>query len=412
MLRIVLLTLLIAASAAQADDWPQWRGPSRDGVWREKGILETFPAGGLKVRWRAPVGRGHSSPVIAQGRVYVVDVQLGPKEKLIAHERVLCFDEVTGEKLWTHSHDAEYPDFAWPGGGYNPIATPAVHQGKLFMAGVGGDLLCLDAKKGTVLWRKNVAKDYGVGVDFCRTGSPLVEGDLVFVQTASNKPKAGLVAFEKDTGKEVWKALDDHSYLSSPIMVAAGGTRQLIAVNHRGVTSLDPATGKTHWHEKFVVERNIPTPVAAGNRLLVNGMMFALDKEAPTAKVLWPERRPDAFLSDTTTAILAGDLVISHKRPDGLACLAADTGEVLWETDKVKSTTHALTRIDNGFLIYTEKGELIRARLSRDGYQEVSRTALFPPADKQRQLYAAPAFANGHIFVRNDSEVVCARLAE
>src|SRR5581483_9598713 len=173
------LGVLLLAVPVWAEDWPQWRGPNRNGVWHEKGILAKFPAEGLKVRWRTPVGLGHSSPVVAQGRVFVSDCVLGPKEKLQARERVHCFEETTGKVLWTHSHDANYPDFAWPPeSDYSgPVSTPVVQAGRFYMAGAVGDLFCLDAVKGTVLWKRNLAKEYAIGGDFCRTGSLLIEGD-------------------------------------------------------------------------------------------------------------------------------------------------------------------------------------------------------------------------------------------
>jgi outer membrane protein assembly factor BamB len=413
---LVSVGFLLLYVPARADDWPQWRGPTRDGVWHEKGILESFPSTGLKVRWRVPVSIGYSSPVVAEGRVFVVDCVLGPKEIQQAKERIHCFDEATGRLLWSHCFDADYPDFAWPpasdyGG---PIATPIVQGGKLYAVGGVGDLLCLDTLKGGVLWKKNLAKEYAIGGDFCRSGSPLIEGNLLVVQTACNKPKAGIVAFEKDTGKEVWTALDGHGYFSSPLVIAAADKRQLIAVTDRVVTSLDPITGETYWRERFTLFRNIPTPVFASNRLLVNGMMFALDADQPAVRVLWPERPPDAFLSDTTTALFVGDLVLSHKRPDLLVCLEADTGMLLWETDKVKSTTHSLVLCGDDVFIFTDQGELIQARVDRQGYKEVSRAALIKPTiwagtDKW-VLYAAPAYANGHVFARNDEELICACL--
>jgi outer membrane protein assembly factor BamB len=411
----VLFLTLWPALAARADDWPQWRGPNRDGIWREQGIMERFPADGLKVRWRVPIGPGISSPVVAQGRVFVTDCKLGSKEKRLAWERVHCFEEATGKPLWTHSYDVRYPDWAFPpdsdGGG--PTSTPIVHGGKVYTVGALGHLFCLDALKGEVLWKKDLAEDYRV-VEFSIRGSPVIEGSLLIVQMGYNGPRVGLVALDKDSGKEVWTALDGENggYASSPVVVAAGGTRQLIVSTGKLVVSLDPATGKTYWQEPFVLFRNIPTPVCAGNRLLVNGMMFTLGTDRSAATVLWPARKPDAFLSDTTTAIVRDGLVFSHRKPDSLVCLDANTGKQLWETDKVKSTMHTLTECRDGVFLFTDKGELIRAHLSAQGYQEVGRTTLIKPTGrKQAVVYAAPAYANRHVFARNDTELICASLA-
>src|SRR5207244_1539287 len=154
------------------------------------------------------------------------------------------------------------------------------------------------------------------------------------------------------------------------------------------------ATGKIYWREKFAC--GIPTPVFSRNRLLVNGLMFKLDPDKPAASVLWPKRKPTAHLSDTTTAVLFGNLVLSHKRPDRLVCLEANTGKQLWETDKVKSTMHSLTLCGDGVFIFTDQGELIRAKISAQGYKEVSRTALITPTTSAGKakwvVYTAPAY--------------------
>jgi len=409
------LALAGLGSTLRADDWPQWRGPNRDGVWNERGILETIPAEGLKVRWRVPVGPGFSSPVVAQGRVFVLDCELGPKETLKAKERVHCIDESTGKPLWTYSYDVNYPSWAWPPDcipGQGPTSTPIVQGGRVYTVGALGHLACLDVLTGTPLWLRTLAPDYGV-VEFSIRGSPLIEGDLLIVQMGYNKPRVGVVAFEKETGKEVWKALDENEggYCSSPLVVEAGGKRQLIVTSERGVTSLDPATGRAWWCEKFVA--GIPTPVVSGNRLLVNGLMFTLDAGKPAASVVWPARKPDGQLSDTTTAIFHGDLVFSHKKPDRLVCLEASSGRPLWETQQVKSSMHSLTRCGDGAFLLTDQGELIRVRLGARGYEEAGRAALLKPTCKEARgfmLYAAPAYANRHVFARNDEELICASL--
>ncbi len=407
---IAALTLLALFSPAGEDDWPQWRGPGRDGVWNERGILETFPAGGLKIRWRAPVGPGYSSPVIAQGRVFITDVELVSVEKLLARERIHCLDAATGRPVWTHAVDVAYPDWAFPPKGkQGPAPTPIVDGGKLYTIGGLGHLFCFDAAKGTILWKKELAKTYAIA-EFCIRGSPLIEGRLLIVPKGySSAP--GVIAFDKTTGEEVWTALEEGGYNSSPLVVAAGGKRQLIVPCRKEVVSLDPATGGVYWRHKF--ECGIPTPVASGNRLLVNGMMFALDPDKPEAAVVWPARKPDADLSDTTTALIHGDWILSHRKPDRLVCLDAGTGKQLWDAN-VKSVMHSLTFAADGVFIFTDQGELIRARITAEGYREQSRTALIKPTDlygKRLVVWAAPSYANRCIFARNDEELICASLA-
>lgn len=236
------LTLpLLLAGATRADDWPQWRGPNRDGVWNETGILESFPPAGLKVLWRAPVGWGYSSPVVARGRVFLTDSQLmRPKSE----ERVHCFDEATGTPLWTYSYDASYRDWAFTVNNEGrPTSTPVVNSGKIYTLGMVGRLCCLDVVKGAVCWEKDLGKEYGA---VSCNASPLVESDLLIL-VVGGKPGACVVAFDKHSGKAVWKALDDTATHSSPVAITAGGKRQLIVWTNEAVTSLDPATGKTYW---------------------------------------------------------------------------------------------------------------------------------------------------------------------
>src|SRR5437870_5779983 len=186
--------------------------------------MQSFPPGGLKISWRAPVGRGWSSPIVAKGRVYVTDVELAPPK---AMERVLCFAEATGELLWIHQYAAGYPEWAFDPNAGGPRATPVVREGKLFTLGAMGHLFCLNAVSGEVLWKKDLAKDYQVKEFTGITASALIDDELLILYICG-KPAACVVAFERNSGKEVWRALDDSFTYSSPIILTAGGKKQLI----------------------------------------------------------------------------------------------------------------------------------------------------------------------------------------
>jgi outer membrane protein assembly factor BamB len=413
MLLAAALTLPWLLSAAlRAEDWPQWRGLNRDGVCGETGLLESFPAEGLKVRWRAPVGWGWSSPVVAQGRVYLADSEVvKPKAK----ERVHCFDETTGKALWTHVYEAAYEDWAFdPKQEVGPVATPIVQNGKVYTVGRRGDLFCLDAKRDDVLWQKNMEKDY-------QAGSPLIEGELLIL-FFGGKPGACVIALNKDTGKEVWKALDETWTYSSLIVISSGGKRQLIVWTQESVTSLDPATGKTYWRQRLFTsnEYAVSTPVFHEDRLLVGGLMFQLDLDKPGAKVLWPDSKAPSrrILSHTSTALFRGDHLFSAKSSGELICLEASTGKQVWETAKVTDLKNGasihLTANGDSVLLYTDKGELIRARLTPQGYKELSRVAVLEPTFPfagRKVAWPPPAYANRHIFVRNSKELISASLA-
>ena len=418
-LAAVIATPLLL-SATSAEDWPQWRGPNRENVCSEKGLLESFPAAGLKVRWRAPVGWGFSSPVVAQGRVYLADSEaVKPKAK----ERLHCFDEATGKPLWTHVYDVAYEDWAFdPAQEIGPVATPIVQDGKIYIVGRTGRLFCLDAAKGDVLWQKNLEEEYGF--KFAPGApSPLIEGDLLILFVGGKKSESCVVALHKDTGKEAWKALDDTLTFSSPIVVTAAGKKQLIVWTEQSVASLDPATGAVWWQQPLLTSSDytVSTPVFYKGHLLIGGMMFELSSEKPEAKVLWPASKAPArrIYSHTSTALFRGDHIYSAKSTGELICVDANTGKQVWESNKVTDLKSGaaifLTPNGDSVLLYTNLGELIRAQLSPQGYKEISRaTVLVPtfPFGGRNVAWSAPAYANRCIFARNGKELVCASLAQ
>ena len=418
--RFAVLTLpLLLVAVMQAEDWPQFRGLNRDGVWNDTGIMESFPPNGLKISWRVPIGRGLSSPVVAQGRVFLTDVQL---QQPAATERVVCFDEVNGKQLWSHQYAVNYPEWAFdPQHGGGPRSTPIIRDGRLFTLGALGNLFCLDAARGEVVWEKNLGKDYGVKEFTGITASPLIEDGLLILCICA-KPGAGVVAFDKNTGNEVWRALDDSFTYSSPIVLEAGGKRQLIVWTQEAVTSLDPTTGQTWWREQIRTpgDQAVSTPVFSNQRLLIAGLMMKLDADKPAASVLWPERRTVSvrILSNTSTALLLGDSVFSAKTSGELVCLDAGTGEQVWQaesvTDLINGSSIHLTPCGDAVFLFTDKGDLIRAQFTPQGYREISRAHLLEPTSPyggRKCVWTPPAYANRHVIARNDGELVCASLA-
>jgi outer membrane protein assembly factor BamB len=411
------LSLLTAPTGTLGNDWPQWRGPNRDGVWNESGVLQSFPPEGPKVSWRTAVGRGWSSPVAAKGRVYVTDAEVIPP---LVKERVLCFDESTGKMLWNYFYAAAYPDWALDPNAGGPRATPIVRDGRLFTLGATGRFLCLNAKNGRVNWERDLAKDYQLEPFSGITASPLIEGRLLILYICG-KPSACVVALDKNSGKEVWRALDDTFTYSSPIVISAGGKRQLIVWTQQAVTSLNPVTGKTWWREEINTpgDMAVSTPVSLDERLFVGGLMFRLDQHRPGAVVLWPEAGPvtKRVLSNTSTALLRDGQVYSAKTSGELVCLDAGTGKQLWETSTVTSLKNGscihLSPNGDSVLLFTDQGNLIRAVLSAAGYHEISRAHVIEPNypfNGRNVVWPPPAYANRHAFIRNDRELVCVSL--
>jgi outer membrane protein assembly factor BamB len=418
MLRTIGLGVWLSLTPVMQADWPQWRGPNRDGVWSDTGIIESFPADGLKAKWRAPVRSGWSSPVVAQGRVFVTDVELSAPD---AWERVLCFDEATGKPLWNHRYAVKYPDWAFAPTAGGPRSTPIIRDGRIYSLGAVGDLFCLDTATGNVVWQKSLAKEYDVKEFSGITASPLIEGKLLILYICG-KPDACVVAFDKDSGVEAWRALDDPFTYSSPIVITAGGQRQLIVWTQEAVTSLNPATGRTWWRELSQTpgDMAVSTPVFSNPHLLIGGLMLKLDADKPAASVLWPQSKAPTkrVLSNTSTALLQDEYVFSAKTSGELACLETSTGREVWHVDSVTqlkngSSIH-LTPNGNTVLLFTDQGNLIRARLSGKSYEEMSRAHLVDPTYSyggRKVAWTPPAYSDSHVFARTDAELICISLA-
>jgi outer membrane protein assembly factor BamB len=440
---LLTLGLWLSPLLARADDWPQWLGPKRDGVWRETGILDKFPKGGPKVLWRVRIGAGYAGPAVANGRVYVIDHQLakgakyptsgfsGPEVK--GKERVLCLDAKTHKELWTFDYDCTYKNLSYCMG---PRATPTVHDGKVYTLGAMGDLYCLDARTGKELWSKHFREDYKAPLQFWGfAGHPLVDGKKLICLVGGKGSVA--VAFNKDTGKELWRALPgpDQGYCS-PTMIQAGGTRQLIIWEPQAVNGLDPETGKVYWSQEFKanVGMSIPTPRQAGDHLFVTGfysgsLLLKLDADKPSASVAWRSKyrdvapdKSEALQSVMPAPFIKDGYIYGVCSYGELRCLEEATGKRVWSTHK--AITGKSTRWGNAFLIpqgdrfflFNEKGDLIIAKLTPEGYDEIDRAHVIEPtngmAERDRLVvWTHPAFAGKCAFIRNDKEIVCVSLA-
>lgn len=428
----LLLALLLSVVHAVAEDWPEWRGAGRTGVWRENGIVEKLPAS-LTYRWRAPIGGGYAGPAVAEGRVFATDFT--PADFPAGTERALCLDGKTGKLLWQHEWKADYRPLA-PAYAIGPRATPTVDGDRVYVLGATGALACLDVKTGAVKWQKDYQKDYETPVPvWGMAGAPLIDGPRL-ICLVGGRENAMVVAFDKMTGAELWRALPgggDPGY-GQPLLIEAGGVQQCIVWLPTAVVSLDPATGKVHWQEPWDIRSGltVATPIFDGTRLLVsafyNGaIIFSLDRTKPAATTLWRDTRPGEI--NTTglhclinTPVLDGEHLYGVCSYGQFRCLDAKTGERIWETmdltkEKARWATAFIVRNGDRYFINNDRGELIIAKLSPRGYEELSRTELLKPTSRggRRERGAVnwshPAYANRHIFARNDEEIVCASLA-
>ena len=434
--------MLLAAASLTADDWSQFRGPDRLGVWHETDIIERFPAEGLIVQWRTPIRSGYGGPVVARGRVFVTDYSL--TQGLNGIERVVALDEVTGDILWTRSWEVDYRGVS---NGIGPAASPTVDGDRVYIQGASGMLVCLDAETGVVVWQKHHIVDHGATRErwpwfYGFVSSPLIDGPRV-IAIVGGRPNAMVVAFDKQTGEEVWRASAGTETANSdlgpgtgyPIIITAGGARQLIVWHSEAVVSLDPATGDTYWEEPFAAYAGITSagPVHNGSHLFVSTfysgpLMLELDDKTPDARILWKGTSESEIQTDGLHSLLAPPLiqgghiygVCSYGQ---FRCLNATTGERVWETQEVMSERARLASafiVRNGDRVFinNDRGELIMARLSPEGYEELGRTKLIEPttpAYNRRELRKThlvhPAYANRRIYTRNDEEIICLSLA-
>ncbi|MBM4067392.1 MAG: pyrrolo-quinoline quinone [Planctomycetes bacterium] len=446
---LLLFVGTLPMSAAIADDWPQWLGPKRDGVWRETGIAARFPAEGPKIRWRAKISEGYSGPAVAQGKVIVTDRVLragarNPKNafsrsRVAGKERVLCLDESSGKALWVHEYDCPY-EVSYAAG---PRTTPVIAGDRVYTLGTMGDLLCLNLADGKVVWSKNFVRDYDAPVPLWGFAAhPLLDGDRLVCLVGA---KGGLaMAFDKISGKELWKALDsEEPGYAPPMLFTAGGQRQLLIWHPESVNSLEPETGKVNWTFPFTGRNNrklkaglsIPTPRLDGGRLFLTAFydgslllkLNGIEKPEQVWRSKGRSEQPDgtdALHSIMSTPYIKDGHIYGVCSYGELRCLDEAAGKRLWSSHQ--ATGGKSLRWANAFLVpqgercflFNELGDLIIARLSPKGYEEISRANILTPTNTmappagRRVIWSHPAFANRCCYARNDEEIVCVDLAE
>ena len=420
--------LLIQAHLASADEWHQWRGKDREGVWNETGIIEEFGGDEIPLRWRVPIGSGYSGPSVVDGRVYVTDRLTKPKQV----ERVHCFDWETGESLWSYTYECVYTIDYTAG----PRATVTVHDGLAYALGAIGHLHCFDAVTGEIVWKRDLNAEYNINMPIWGIASaPIVEAENLIVQIGG-KPNACIVAFDRKTGEEKWKALDDNASYSAPILITQAGQRILICWTGNNIAALDPETGTVHWLYSFPATRweiGIATPVFYENELFFTNfyegsLLLKLPSDELAVELGWhragkDERHTDALQTTMATPVRFGDYIYGVDSYGELRCIDARNGDRIWEdlsaVPKARwSNIHFIKHpaaSENRVWMFNERGELLITELSPEGLNIISRAKLIEPTRDQLNrrggvTWAHPAFAYKHVFVRNDNELVCANL--
>lgn len=394
----------ITCQLATAADWPQFLGPSRNGISTETGLIESWPAAGVKEVWRAKGGVGMSGLAIQGGRLTTLVQQEG-------QQWLVSIDAKTGQSQWKTALAPEYKDRQGDG----PRATPTL-AGELVFAFTGdGTLAAVNAADGKIRWSHNVVQELGGKVaDYGMSSSPLVADDLVVVTAGA--PKACVAAYRTSTGERAWTAGDDATGYSSPVMLDLRGRKQLVVFTGSSALGLEPKQGQILWRYAYETDYdcNIATPVAVdGNVLISSGENHGsvLLKIMPSGdkfevQEVWQSEGPRSALRSEwqTPILLAGKLYgldnIGSAGPvTHLTCLDAATGKPLWQQPRFGKSN--LIAADGKLIFSTMAGELVLVRATPKAFEEIGRQMVLGPT---RQ---APALANGLVYLRDDKEIVC-----
>ncbi len=416
---VLVLGRGLSISAADARDWPQWQGPGRAGVWSSVRLPRRLDPSAVEKLWTAEVGGGFSGVVVVGNRVLTMD-RVRPSEE----ERVVCLDRKDGSLLWTHSYPAPYGDLDW---GKGPRATPAVDGGEVFTLGAVGRVSCLRLSDGKPRWSLDLQKRFGGKQPvWGHSASPLVVGDLVYLQ-AGGQPGATVVALDRRTGRERWRALEDRPGYSSPVMAKVGSTKHLLVWTADRLVALDPRTGEEIWGVPFRTSSYdvaIISPVFDGSRLFVSGYwdgaLACSLRHDQGPEELWRSRRLSCLMS---TPLWSGDHLYVLDKRDGLLCIHWPSGRVVW------SDEHRLTprgRNPHAALVWAGKdrsganaggsavavnavGELVLLNLTPRKFEDRGRVKIIQEGDAP--LWAHPAFSGQEVYVRSQKELVCVRVS-
>ncbi len=389
-----------AAAHASRNYWTNFRGPNRDGFYDEMPVLTKWPSQGLPLIWKAPVGLGYASFTIADGRAYTI-------EQRRQREIVAAYDINTGRELWTQGWNAEYTDSTGDG----PRTTPTWDDGRLYALGATGELRCIDAKSGAVIWGKNILTDnQASNLQWAMAASPLVVDDKVIVLPGGAGGKA-VVAYNKLTGAPVWKSQGDQAAYVSPMLVTLSGRRQILVEMASRVFGLAPEDGSLLWSQSWNTDMgiNVSQPIIVdNNRFFLSsgyGKGAALVEvtgggKSFTARTIWENI---SMKNKFNSSVLHEGFV--YGLDEGiLTCLDVNTGARKWKGGRYG---YGQVLLASGHLIVmSDSGELALVKASPTEYSEVARFAAL-----EGKTWNYPAIAAGRLFVRNDNQMAVYNIA-
>jgi outer membrane protein assembly factor BamB len=397
---VILAGLLLSLANVWAGDWPQFLGPNRDSHSSETGLVAAWLNKGPRVLWERPVGEGYSGPVIAGNRLVVF-------HRHEENEVVDCLDAATGAPTWHFAYPTGYRDDFGKGNG--PRSTPTIAGDRVYALGAEGFLHCLDLATGKVLWQRALNEDYHVRKGFFGVAtSPLVEGKLLLINVGGRG--AGIVALDRETGKEVWKATDDEASYSSPIAATIDGVRYVFFFTRSGLVALDPQTGRVRhvhrWRSRMNASVNAAVPVLVGDKLFLSAsygtgaVLLRIGKDGVSE--VW--HSDDALANHYNTSVYHdGHLYgFDGRQEEGarLRCIDAETGKVCWTKEGFGCGSMILA--DGKLIVLSESGELILVQPTPIAYKEKARAAVLT-----RPCRSEIALANGRLYARDGGKLVC-----
>ena len=383
-----------APAAPARNYWTNFRGPKRDGKYEEANVSTNWPAKGLPLLWKQPIGVGHASFAVADGKAYTIEQRRG-------QEVVAAYDVANGRELWTQKWSAEFTDSTGDG----PRATPTWDQGRLYALGATGELRCLDANSGAVVWGKNILSDNGAqNLPWAMAASPLIVDDKVIVLPGGTSGKS-VVAYNKNNGAPVWKVLNDTQAYVSPMLVELAGRRQVVVVSASRVVGLAPENGGLLWSYDWDTQNgiNVSQPVVVDqNRFFISsgyGKGAALVEVKGSgnkfiATTIWENTN---MKNKFNSSVLHNGYV--YGLDEGiLVCLDVNTGERKWKEGRYGYGQVILA--GDHLIVSSDKGELALVKAAPDRYTELARFEAV-----QGQTWNYPAIAEGRLLVRNSNEM-------
>jgi outer membrane protein assembly factor BamB len=393
---VVTAALLVALPSVVSnrvlDDWPQWRGPNRDGRSAETGLLKDWPAGGPALAWRATgAGEGYSSFATSQGRVYTLGARGGT-------EYVIAFDAASGKRLWETAHGTRFSNDRGDG----PRATPTIEGNRVYAFGASGDLSVLDAASGEKYWTVNVLKQYrGSNIQWGLSESPLVLADRILVNAGGT-----IVALKKTDGTSIWTTRGDEAGYSSAVAHKIGDVTEAIYFTSDRVLGVDVNSGRQLWSYGQVANRtaNIATPIVRGNRVFVSSdygtgsalLELAASGSNVSAKQVYFTRQ---MKNHHATSILVGEHLYGFDSSI-LTAMEFNTGTVAWQNRSVGKGS--LTFADDRLYLFSENGVVGLAEASPAGYREHGR---FELKTGRLPTWSHPVVSGGKLFLRDQDAI-------